>query len=302
MMNTDSQVVTVRVQVVDMQPFTLDLQVPTYLPARDLTQRIARDAGLNAYWTDGRRRLYWLRARGRLIGDGENLAELNVVDGELVYLLPEPPAGSGVMERPPAYPENRGYRSTGMGLLLLRLVGIAVWALGWGVAMSLDASKLVTAFPALGLGMLSAGFARHAWAEGRANGLRIPLTAAAVAVPCALLALTVGVIAATADPTHTTGRAVASLLFVLIGVLAGWLAWWGAVEPLPAKSVEEAAPDDTTAAVVPCGICGEDVGPEHRVECPAQCGRFFHTGCQAHWMAVHSGKDGRICVCGARFI
>ena len=55
MMSTDSQVVTVRVQVVDMQPFTLDLQVPTYLPARDLTQRIARDAGLNAYWTDGRR-------------------------------------------------------------------------------------------------------------------------------------------------------------------------------------------------------------------------------------------------------
>ena len=128
------------------------------------------------------------------------------------------------------------------------------------------------------------------------------MTAAAVAVPCALLALTVGVIAATADPTHTTGRAVASLLFVLIGVLAGWLAWWGAVEPLPATTVEEAAPDDTTAAVVPCGICGEDVGPEHRVECPAQCGRFFHTGCQAHWMAVHSGKDGRLCVCGARFI
>ncbi|MDI6772700.1 MAG: hypothetical protein QME77_08970, partial [bacterium] len=54
------QTVTVRVQVIDMNSFTLDLQVPTYLPARDLTQRIARDAGLDAYWDDGRRRLYWL--------------------------------------------------------------------------------------------------------------------------------------------------------------------------------------------------------------------------------------------------
>ena len=37
------QTVTLRVQVIDMRSFTLDLQVPTYLPAQDLTQRIARD-------------------------------------------------------------------------------------------------------------------------------------------------------------------------------------------------------------------------------------------------------------------
>ena len=49
----DSQTVTVRVQVIDMESFTLDLRVPNYLPARDLTQRIARDAGLEAHWADG---------------------------------------------------------------------------------------------------------------------------------------------------------------------------------------------------------------------------------------------------------
>lgn len=300
-MSIDSQVVTVRVQVVDMQPFTLDLQVPTYLPARDLTQRIARDAGLDAYWSDGRRRLYWLRARGRLIGDGENLSELGVVDGELVYLLPEPPAGSGVMERPPAYPKNQGYRRTASALLITHLAGISMWTLGWGIAMSLESSKWVTAFPALGLGLLSAGFARHAWADGRANQIRIPLTSLAIAIPCSVVALTVGVFWAEAGATHNMARSAAAILFVVIGVLGGWLAWWGAVEPLPKRLEEDTGPIDATVAVVPCGICGGDVGPEHRVECPARCGRFFHTGCQSHWIAVHSKKDGQICVCGARF-
>ena len=98
-MSADAQTVTVRVQVVDMKPFLLDLTVPTYLPARDLTQRIARDAGLDAYWQDGRRRLYWLRARGRLMNESETLSDLGVINSELVYLLPEPPAGTGVGER-----------------------------------------------------------------------------------------------------------------------------------------------------------------------------------------------------------
>ena len=122
-MSQDAQTVTLRVQVVDLQPFTLDLQVPNYLPARDLTQRIARDAGLKAYWQDGRRRLYWLRARGRLVQDHEVLSDLSVVNGELVYLLPEPPADSGVAERPPAYPTNRGYQAKGTVALLGALLG-----------------------------------------------------------------------------------------------------------------------------------------------------------------------------------
>lgn len=120
------QTVHLRVQVVDMQSFTLDLQVPTYLPARDLTQRVARDAGLEAHWPDGRRRLYWLRARGRLVTDSETLAELNVVNGELVYLLPEPPAGSGVLEQPPDYPQNQGYPGKGLVNIGLSLAMVAL--------------------------------------------------------------------------------------------------------------------------------------------------------------------------------
>ena len=91
----DAQTVSVRVQVVDMQPFLLDLQVPNYLPARDLTQRIARDAGLDAYWDDGRRRLYWIWARGRLIHEDETLADLGVINRELVLLAPRTTGGSG---------------------------------------------------------------------------------------------------------------------------------------------------------------------------------------------------------------
>ena len=299
-MSTDSQTVTVRVQVVDMQPFTLDLQVPTYLPARDLTQRIARDAGLDAYWSGGRRRLYWLRARGRLLEDGETLSELSVIDGELIYLLPEPPAGSGVMERPPAYPENRGYRATGLMALIMRLSVAMVWSVAWGVALSFETSRWVLIFPALGLGLLTTGFARHAWNEGQANRTRVPLTAMATALPCAGLALTVASVFSVADVG--VAQIMAAILFVLLGILMGWLAWWGAVEPLPEESVADNALVEGSEAVVTCGICGQDVAPEHRVECPAKCGRFFHVGCQSHWIAVHSGKDGVVCVCGARYM
>ena len=71
---------TVRVQVIDLQSFTLDLTLPTYLPARDLSQRIARDAGLTAYDDQAKRRRYWMRARGRLVQEHETLADLGVVN------------------------------------------------------------------------------------------------------------------------------------------------------------------------------------------------------------------------------
>ena len=109
----DAGTVPVHVQVIDMKPFSLDLVVPTYLPARDLTQRVARDAGLGAYWPDGTRREYWLRARGRLLQAEEKLQDLGVVPYELLHLLPQPPPGSGLEERPPEYPVNKGYAAAG---------------------------------------------------------------------------------------------------------------------------------------------------------------------------------------------
>ncbi len=45
----ESNTVQLKVQVIDMNPQTLDLQLPLYLRASDLSQRIARDAGLQAF-------------------------------------------------------------------------------------------------------------------------------------------------------------------------------------------------------------------------------------------------------------
>ena len=63
----DQNTVSLRVQVIDMEPQILDLRLPIFLKSSDLSQRIAREAGLQAYWPDRTRKLYALRARGRLL-------------------------------------------------------------------------------------------------------------------------------------------------------------------------------------------------------------------------------------------
>jgi uncharacterized ubiquitin-like protein YukD len=297
-MVNDSQTVNVRVQVVDLKPFTLDLQVPNYLPARDLTQRIARDAGLEAYWDDGRRRLYWLRARGRLVDGDETLMDLSVVDGELVYLLPEPPAGTGVVERPPEYPENRGYRARGTTVLLGSAAGALLWTIAWGVAMGQLRNNWTVAVPAVALGLMTTSFARHAW-SGRANRVRIPLTSLGLVLPCLALALTISAISDGAGTGSPYSDAAACVVFGFVGVMIGWLAWWGAVEPLPAFAAAEPEAKDETSAVVTCAICGTDVLPDVRTECSYACGRFFHTGCYRARMAVDT-SDASLCgICTA---
>ena len=284
-MSQDAQTVTVRVQVVDMQPFTLDLQVPTYLPARDLTQRIARDAGLEAYWQDGRRRLYWLRARGRLVAEQECLADLAVVTGELVYLLPEPPAGSGVMERTPAYPKNHGYRAKGTVALLGTLVGTFVWTVAWGIALGELRNIFTVALPATGLGLITTSFARHAWG-GEGNRPRVAFTSVLVLLPCVVLALVIAMYASGDSFADVYRETAAGLVFGVIGVMTGWLAWWGAVEPLPVRpqTVEETVEEGS--AVVVCALCGENVLPDVRTECPNGCGSFFHSGCYRARLSV----------------
>jgi len=295
-MSSDAQTVTVRVQVVDMQPFLLDLQVPSYLPARDLTQRIARDAGLTAYWEDGRRRLYWLRARGRLLGDGETLAELGVINSELVYLLPEPPAGVGVVERPPDYPVNIGYPAKGTVALLTALSFTVFWTIGWGVALSELRNDWTIAVPGVALGLITTAFARHAWG-GLGSRPRVALTSMAVMLPCVALAFTLAArMSGGADGSFYT-HAIAGLVFGLVGVMVGWLAWWGAVDPLPKRTAEEASVEEAVA-VVDCGLCGQNVLPDVRAECPYACGRFFHSGCYRARIAVYTGDPSLCGVCG----
>ena len=295
----EQQTVLVRVQVIDMNSFTLDLRVPTYLPARDLTQRVARDAGLDAYWPDGRRRLYWLRARGRLVQDAEKLSDLGVVNNELVYLLPEPPAGSGVAEQPPAYPENRGYAGQGTLTLLAAVFQVLLWALAWGAALSVARTPWTVMVPGLGMGMLCTSFARHAWG-GQGSSPRVAVTAIVLFTVMLVLTFLAPWVINHEDWRAVYAESVPGFVVGLIGVMLGWLAWWGAVEPLPAIQAQAVGPTNEVAAVVPCGICGGQVTIAVRMECGYGCGRFFHVGCYKAKMAVYRG-DPRLCgVCNAR--
>jgi uncharacterized ubiquitin-like protein YukD len=292
------QTVHIRVQVVDMKSFTLDLQVPTYLPARDLTQRVARDAGLEAHWPDGRRRLYWLRARGRLVSDDETLAELAVVNGELVYLLPEPPAGSGVLEQEPDYPPNRGYPGKGVANIVIGFLMVCAWALGWGLALTVERSFLTVVFPGAGMGFLLTSLSRHVWG-GQGSSPRIPITASLLFIVTFVLVFLPGI--ASGDELRTVvEESVGGFFMGMAGVVAGWVAWWGAVEPLPERTAEEAVLVQAAVVTVPCGICSLEVTPEVRTDCPHACGQSFHTGCHNARLAVYRG-DQRFCaICSAR--
>jgi len=293
------QTVRVRVQVIDMEPQLLQLQLPTYLPTRDITQRIARDAGLAAHWEDKRRRLYWIEARGRLLGEDETLAQVGIVNHELIYLLPEPPAGSGVLEQPPQYPENRGYAGKGIGAVAASLFVLLVWAIGWGLALTVERSIWTVTVPGMATGLFSVSLARHMWG-GQGSQPRIMFTAVPVFVLVFVVVFLPAVLSLGLDQVGTVYReSVSGFVTGLVGIFLGWLAWWGAVEPLPAveKKVEVAQAQVVT---VNCGICQGDVTPEVRKDCPYGCGHVFHSGCHQARLAVHRG-DSRFCaVCNAR--
>ena len=95
--------IRLRIQVIDINPRQIDITVPRYLAADNLSQRIIRDAGLQSHWHSGYRRNYILRARGRVLHPKETLEQLGVVDGEMIYLLPEPDPQVGVVEQNPEF-------------------------------------------------------------------------------------------------------------------------------------------------------------------------------------------------------
>jgi len=300
--STDAGTVTVRVQVVDVESAALDLVVPTYLPAKDVTQRIARDAGLGATWPDGKRRQFWIRARGRLLGDEEKLADLGVVNGELIHILPQPPEGSSVIERPPEYPENVGYRGGNISVMVGSGLGTMVFAFGWAIALTtpLDwmMGLLLGLVPGLALGLLSATTARHIWGPP-GSSIKIPLTGLAIMIPLAIVAVVPSFVFA----QDFLGVGIATGSGVLAGfggVVMGWLAWFGAVEPLPEK-VEELADDAAMAQTnaAQCAICGGMVDladADNRQDCVYQCGRVFHAGCYRARAAI--AREGQCAVCG----
>ena len=290
----DAQTVPVHVQVIDLEPFALDMVVPTYLPARDLTQRVARDAGLGAYWPDGTRRNFYLRARGRLLAEEEKLQDLGIVPHELLHLLPEPPEGSGLEERPPEYPPNRGYAGAGNLNAVFGLVVVLSWTAAWAVAISASQSPLVGLLPGLGLSLLSTSFARHLWG-GLGSSIKIPVTGLGVYLP--LLGL-VGIPAFVSGAADGYGIALVlgpAFIGGIFGVMLGWLAWYGAVEPLPKVSLKQVK-DAEALVTYPCGICGGAVMQDVKADCRFGCGQVFHDGCYRAKQSL-AASDG-CAVCG----
>ncbi len=294
--------VAIHVQVIDLKPFSLNMVVPTYLPARDLTQRVARDAGLGAFWEDGTRRKFYLRVRGRLLDPEEKLQDLGVVAHELVHLLPEPPEGSGLEEQVPEYPANRGYAGAINLNIFASLAVIFVWSGAWAIGLSgwpQDQltpwkSVLFGLFPGVALSLLVTSFSRHLWG-GTGNRARIPMIGFVVFFSMLLL---VGFFA------FPLGAAPWDLVISLstaaiaggMGILLGWLAWYGAVEPLPKITVAQQK-EGEALVTWPCGICGGPVTVDVKADCVRGCGRVFHEGC---YQARQALSDGRTCaVCGA---
>lgn len=291
----DAGTVPVRVQVIDMEPFALDLVVPTYLSAGDLTQRVARDAGLGAYWPDGTRRLFWLRARGRVLQDHERLDDLGIVPHELLHLLPQPPQGAGVEERPPEYPETKGYAAAGNLNAAGGLALILVWTIGWALALMVSTNPLVGALPAAALALLCTSFARHLLG-GEGSSIRVPVVGLLVFLPMFLLVGAPALLLGGVDPMALAVALLPGFVVGLFGVLLGWLAWYGAVEKLPER-VEAHIKAEEAQAVYNCGICGLPVTPDVRADCKFQCGQVFHSGCYAARMSV-SQPGGGCPVCG----
>lgn len=291
----DAETVPVHLQIVDVEPKSLTLTLPAYLPASDLTQRIARDAELEAFWPDKSRRVYYLRARGRLMQPTERLKDLGIVPYELLHVLPEPPKDSGIVERPPEYPANKGYSGAGNVNIAFGLLVILAWTSAWSMALTVDQGPLTGLLPGVGLSLLCTSLARHLWG-GEGSAIRVPLTGLVFFVPFLLMASVPALAVAASWQTLAITMGPAFIAGV-IGLLVGWLAWYGAVEPLPKvtrREVESAVANVT----FPCGICGGQVSQDVKADCVFGCGRVFHRGCYEAKQAL--GQADGCAVCGYR--
>jgi uncharacterized ubiquitin-like protein YukD len=298
----DAGTVAVRVQVIDVESAALDLVVPTYLPAKDVTQRIARDANLGAYWPDGSRRQFWIRARGRLLGPEERLQDLGVLNGELIHILPQPPEGSGVIERTPEYPKNKGYRGGNMVVMIGSFLWMLAFAILWGVALTVPLgigwSIVVCALPAIALALLCVTTARHLFGPPGSH-VRIPAVGLVLFLPVFIIALLPGFLVAEAYVGLGIGAG-AGFFAGIFGVVMGWLAWFGAVEQLPdVNKIEQKEAARVQAQVAPCAICGQNIdltNAETRQDCVYGCGRVFHAGCYRARASI--AREGQCAVCG----
>lgn len=275
----DAQTVPVRIQVVDVKPFALDMVIPVFITGRDLTARIARDAGLPAFWEDNSRRLYWLRARGRVVQDNEKLSDFGLVPGELLHMLPQPPPNSGILEQPIDLPDDYGYRGGSIGGIAWNAVGMLAFTVIWGVGFTASQAILMGLFPPLAIGMMTSSLARHLM-KGEPTKPLIPV----IGVVLAFLLTVLGIAPAFAlgvAPADGAWVAVPALVLAPVGAILGWLAWWGgAIGPIQKSEFALAAAVETSgvANIQTCASCGGQVDPSVLANCPS-CSSPFHAGC-----------------------
>ena len=187
-----------------------------------------------------------------------------------------------------------------MGAIVGCVLGLISWAILWGWTLVVERSLWTVALPGMAMGLICTSLSRHMWG-GHGNQARI------VATAIGLFVLMFGVVFLPAVYVHgdevvgVYQESILGFIVGLLGVLAGWLAWSGSVEPLPNRDITEHLEDQRSQdlEVVPCAICGQGVDVSVRESCSYRCGRVFHTGCYNARVAVYRG-DRRYCaICNA---
>ena len=293
----DAGTVQIRVQVVDVDPAALDMIVPTYIAAKDLSQRIARDANLGAYWPDGSRRDFWIRARGRILNEEEKLDELGVVNGELIHILPQPPANSGVIERPPELPAKTNQSLIRNVRMIRSMLVLFFFSVAWSIGLSVGPTILTVFIPAIAAGVLSTTVGRHFFGPP-GSSLKIPAVGAGLYLFLSVFVFVPALISAD-EMVYPLVMTVLAIFAGLVGVVMGWLAWYGAVEPLPEGRIEQMTQQLQEVREAPCGLCQQPVDladPAVRLDCGFGCGQVFHSGCFKARQAV--SREGTCAACG----
>ncbi len=290
--------VRVSLQIIDLEARRIRLELPTYVPARDLSRQIARDSGLPAFWEDRTLRRYWIWARGRLMQQDETLGDLGVVDGELLHILPEPRPGEQAVEQPVDL--RRAVRRLQARPLEIAvpLSGAVALAVLWGWGLSASGHLLVLLVPGLWLGALSA---TAGWRLLGGDPRRLAPLGLGVLVAVLLAVLGALAVPVLLGRTPDEGLALlpGGLAAALAGAAVGWVAWWGRVAPIvPSQQPVAAQADAAAQAQVACGICGLQVDPAVQSACLHGCGRVFHEGCHRAALAAGRRDPSRCDICG----
>jgi len=287
--------VLLRVQVIDMEPKKLDLRLPLFLRASDVSQRIAREAGLQTFWPDNTRKLYALRARGRLLHPDETLGNLQIMDNELLYILPQIRPNTPLQEQYPEYPVETNYAAGALSILCIQISVIMFFSVNWGLSIAESGHWATLLFPSMGIGVMCTAFARHAWG-GKA--MRIKIIGSALVlylmaiVPCFVVSYIIPI------DEGFGQRLLLGFGTGFVGLLISWIAWWGAVEPLVHKKVVQKQVQ-AKKTQHQCGLCGGGISSEV-LEFSACCNRWFHTGCYAASHAAYRGPKGFCPICKKR--